>query len=238
MKKAIPVEVIDDGAAYVSERKIYPREVDGPFDRLRTIAVWWLLGMYYAFAWLPWEGRQAVLFDLPARRFYVFGLSFWPQDFYYLALLLIMAGMTLFFVTALAGRVWCGYACPQTVWTEAFLWMERVTEGDRSKRMKLDAGPWTREKVWRKAAKHTLWLGFALWTGFTFVGYFTPIRELGARLVPFAWGGWETFWVLFYALATISVSRSNIAPWKRAYGHMYLHTCSRRKPALPHVASA
>jgi polyferredoxin len=202
MKRSIPVEVIDDGAAYVSERKIYPREVDGPFDRLRTIAVWWLLGMYYAFAWLPWEGRQAVLFDLPARRFYVFGLSFWPQDFYYLALLLIMAGMTLFFVTALAGRVWCGYACPQTVWTEAFLWMERVTEGDRSKRMKLDAGPWTREKVWRKAAKHTLWLVFALWTGFTFVGYFTPIRELGARLVPFAWGGWETFWVLFYALAT------------------------------------
>ena len=202
MKKSIPVEVIDDGAAYVSERKIYPREVDGPFDRLRTISVWWLLGMYYAFAWLPWGERQAVLFDLPARRFYVFGLSFWPQDFYFLALLLVMAGLLLFFVTALAGRVWCGYACPQTVWTETFLWMERFAEGDRLQRMKLDAGPWTREKILRKLAKHTMWLLFALWTGFTFVGYFTPIRELAGRAWPFAWGGWETFWVLFYALAT------------------------------------
>ena len=202
MKKSIPVEVIDDGAAYVSERKIHPREVDGPFDRLRTISVWWLLGMYYAFAWLPWGERQSELFDLPARRFYVFWLSFWPQDFYVLALLLVMAGLLLFFVTALAGRVWCGYACPQTVWTETFLWMERFAEGDRLQRMKLDAGPWTREKILRKLAKHTMWLLFALWTGFTFVGYFTPIRELAGRAWPFAWGGWETFWVLFYALAT------------------------------------
>ncbi|KFN51018.1 4Fe-4S dicluster domain-containing protein [Arenimonas composti] len=202
MPRGIPIEVVDDGAAYVSERKVYPREIDGRFDRLRKIAVFWLLGMYYGFAWIPWGDRQAVLFDLPARKFYVFGLNFWPQDFFYLALLLIIAGMTLFFVTALAGRIWCGYACPQTVWTEVFLWMERWTEGDRMQRMKLDAGPWNADKIRRKLAKHTLWLVFALWTGFTFVGYFTPIRDLGARLVPFEWGGWETFWVLFYALAT------------------------------------
>ncbi|RFP61292.1 4Fe-4S binding protein [Luteimonas weifangensis] len=158
--------------------------------------------MYYVFPWLTWDGRQAVLFDLPARKFHVFGLTFWPQDFSLLALLLIILALTLFFVTALAGRLWCGYACPQTVWTECFLWMERWTEGDRQKRMKLDAGPWNREKLLRKGSKHFLWLAFALWTGFTFVGFFTPIVSLGARLVPFDWNGWETFWVLFYALAT------------------------------------
>ena len=202
MAGKIPVELVEEVGLYVSERKIYPREQDGRFQRLRKAAVIWLLGMYYGFAWLQWDDRQAVLFDLPARKFYVFGLSFWPQDFFYLALLLIIAGLTLFFFTALAGRIWCGYACPQTVWTEVFIWMERWTEGDRNKRMKLDAGPWNRDKIQRKAAKHALWLVFALWTGFTFVGYFTPIRDLAARLSPFEWGGWEVFWVLFYSLAT------------------------------------
>jgi polyferredoxin len=143
-----------------------------------------------------------VLFDLPARKFYVFGLTFWPQDFVFLALLLVVAGVALFFFTALAGRLWCGYACPQTVWTEVFLWMERAIEGDRNARMKLDASPWTGRKVLRKGAKHAAWVVFALWTGFTFVGFFTPIRELADRTIPFAWSGWETFWVLFYAFAT------------------------------------
>jgi len=190
------------GGFYVSERKIYPRDVTGPLSRLRVAAVVWLLGMFYAFPWLRWDGRQAVLFDLPARKFHVFGLTFWPQDFPYLALLLIIAGVALFFFTALAGRLWCGYACPQTVWTEVFLWMERWTEGDRGARMKLDAAPWSGRKLLRKGGKHLLWAVFALWTGFTFVGFFTPITSLAARLVPFEWGGWETFWVLFYALAT------------------------------------
>ena len=204
MSKRIPLDVVDDqgNSLYVSERKVYPRDVSGRFNRLRVAAVFWLLGMFYLFPWLQWDGRQAVLFDLPARKFYVFGLVFWPQDFLFLAMLLIIAALALFFFTALAGRLWCGYACPQTVWTEVFLWMERWTEGDRSRRMKLDAGPWNREKILRKGSKHLLWLLFALWTGFTFVGFFTPITDLGSRLVPFAWGGWETFWVLFYALAT------------------------------------
>lgn len=207
-KKQIPLEVLDGGtSAYVSERKVYPRDVSGTLQRLRTAAVFWLLGMFYVFPWLSWDGRQAVLFDLPARKFYVFGLTFWPQDFIFLAMLLMIAALALFFFTALVGRLWCGYACPQTVWTEVFLWMERAIEGDRPKRMKLDAGPWTREKLLRKGAKHTVWLLFALWTGFTFVGFFTPIRDLAAR-TPFigtpgwGWGGWETFWVFFYALAT------------------------------------
>jgi polyferredoxin len=202
MPRPIPIAVDQSTSMYRSEGKVYPREIHGRFTRLRTLAVFWLLGMYYLFPWLEWDGRQAVLFDLPARKFYVFGLVFWPQDFIFLALLLIMAGLALFFFTALAGRLWCGYACPQTVWTEVFLWMERWWEGDRPKRMKLDAGPWTREKLWRKGGKHLSWALFALWTGFTFVGFFTPIRDLGARLVPFEWGGWETFWVLFYAIAT------------------------------------
>lgn len=202
MGKPLPLKVVDDGAMYVSEAKIYPREVSGRFQRLRDWAIYVLLGLYYGVAWIEINGQQAVLWDLPARQFHVFGLVFWPQDFIFLALLLVMAGLSLFFFTALAGRLWCGYACPQTVWTEVFVWMERWTEGDRARRMKLDAGPWTREKVLRKSAKHTLWALFALWTGFTFVGYFTPIRELGDRLLPFEWGGWETFWVLFYALAT------------------------------------
>ena len=204
MSKRIPLDVVDGqgNSLYVSERKVYPRDVSGRFNRLRVAAVVWLLGMFYVFPWLRWDGRQAVLFDLPARKFYVFGLVFWPQDFLFLALLLIIAALALFFFTALAGRLFCGYACPQTVWTEVFLWMERWTEGDRSRRMKLDAGPWNREKILRKGAKHALWLAFALWTGFTFVGFFTPITDLTSRLVPFAWGGWETFWVLFYALAT------------------------------------
>ncbi|KGM56842.1 (Fe-S)-binding protein [Lysobacter arseniciresistens ZS79] len=205
MSKKIDIDLLESSGGdslYVSERKVYPRDVSGRFDRLRKAAVFWLLGMYYLFPWLQWDGRQAVLFDLPARKFHVFGLTFWPQDFSLLAVLLIILALLLFFVTALAGRLWCGYACPQTVWTEVFLWMERWTEGDRAKRIKLDAGPWNREKVLRKGSKHILWLVFALWTGFTFVGFFTPITGLGARLWPFDWNGWETFWVLFYALAT------------------------------------
>ena len=208
MSKPIDIDLLEPSgdpggeSLYVSERKVYPRDVSGRFDRLRKLAVFWLLGMYYVFPWLQWDGRQAVLFDLPARKFHVFGLTFWPQDFSFLAMLLIILALTLFFVTALAGRLWCGFACPQTVWTETFLWMERWTEGDRSAWMKLDAGPWNREKILRKGAKHILWLVFALWTGFTFVGFFTPIVGLGERLWPFDWNGWETFWVLFYALAT------------------------------------
>ena len=205
MGNKIDIDLLDDGSGgsyYTKERKVYPRDISGRLDRLRKLAVAWLLGMYYVFPWLRWDGRQAVLFDLPARKFHVFGLTFWPQDFSFLAMLLIILALLLFFVTALAGRLWCGYACPQTVWTEVFLWMERWTEGDRNKRMKLDAGPWTREKILRKGSKHALWLLFALWTGFTFVGFFTPIVDLGARLWPFAWNGWESFWVFFYALAT------------------------------------
>jgi cytochrome c oxidase accessory protein FixG len=190
------------GKLYRSEDKIYPREVKGRFATLRRLAMFVLLGIFYVGPWIRWEGRQAILFDLPARKFYIFGLTLWPQDFIYLALLLVVAAISLFFFTALAGRVWCGYACPQTVWTEAFTWIESAIEGNRSKRMKLDKGPWTFEKIWRKSAKQVSWIVLALFTGYTFVGYFSAIDDLTARLAAFSAGPWEVFWVLFYGFAT------------------------------------
>jgi len=191
-----------ENALYAAHKKIYPREVSGRFTRLRMLSVVVLLGIYYVTPLLQWDGRQALLFDLPARKFYIFGLTLWPQDFIYLAALLILAGLALFFFTALVGRVWCGYACPQTVWTEAYLWMERKIEGKRSKRMKLDKAPTSAAKIRIKALKHTVWIAFSLWTGFTFVGYFTPIDQLAAKLVSASLGPWETFWILFYSFAT------------------------------------
>lgn len=196
-----PVPAVSE-ALYVSEQKIYPRGVTGRFARLRVLAGWCLLGLFYSIPWLSWNARQAVLFDLPARKFYVLGLVMWPQDFIFLTGLLIIAALSLFFFTALAGRLWCGYACPQTVWTEVFLWMERVVEGDRSERMKLDRSRWTPDKLARKALKQVLWVGFAAWTGFTFVGFFTPIRALAGELLTGSLGPWETFWIVFYGLAT------------------------------------
>ena len=195
-----PPEV--EEALYARRQKIYPRQVHGTFARLRVAGVLTLLGIYYLLPWVPWEGRQAVLFDLPARKFYIFDLVFWPQDFFYLALLLILAAYALFFFTTLAGRLWCGYACPQTVWTEVFMWIERKVEGDRMQRMKLDRAPWTPRKLALKAGKHTLWVLFALWTGFTFVGYFTPITELWDKALTLSTGPWESFWILFYGFAT------------------------------------
>jgi cytochrome c oxidase accessory protein FixG len=193
---------IAEESYYAPHQKIYPREVSGTFSTLRVTAAWGLLGLFYLLPWIPWGDRQAILFDLPARKFYLFGLTLWPQDFVFLAWLLVIAALSLFFFTAVAGRLWCGYACPQTVWTEVFLWMERVTEGDRARRMKLDVAPWSPEKLARKSAKQFLWIAFALWTGFTFVGFFTPITDLAARSMTLSLGGWETFWVLFYGFAT------------------------------------
>ena len=161
-----------------------------------------LLGIFYAFPWLRWDSRQAVLFDLPARKFYIFGLTFWPQDFFWLAWLLIIAGLSLFFFTALAGRLWCGYACPQTVWTEVFLWIERACEGRRNQRIKLDAAPWSGDKLLRKGGKQLLWIAFSAWTGFTFVGFFTPVTELARETASFSLSGWEAFWIVFYGFAT------------------------------------
>ena len=145
---------------YAKHQKVYPREVHGIFAMLRTLGVLVLLGIYYGVPWINWGDRQAVLFDLPGRKFHVLGLTFWPQDFFLLAVLLIIAALSLFFFTALAGRLWCGYACPQTVWTEVFLWFERKFEGDRPKQIKLDKAGWSGEKLLRKGGKHAAWIIF------------------------------------------------------------------------------
>lgn len=187
---------------YAAAEKIYPREIRGRFANIRRGMVVALLGLFYGVAWLQWQGHQALLFDLPARKFHIFGLTLWPQDFFYMALLMIMAALSLFFATALAGRVWCGYACPQTVWTELFIWIEQWTEGNRSQRMKLDQSSWSVQKLLRKLSKQSLWVLLAAFTGFTFVGYFTPIRELGGQIVSLSLGGWSAFWIGLYSLAT------------------------------------
>ena len=187
---------------YEAEAKIYPRAVHGWFAVWRWALVWATQLLFYGLPWLQWNGRQAVLFDLEARRFLIFDLILYPQDFIYLTALLVVSAFGLFFFTAVAGRLWCGYACPQTVYTEIFLWIERHTEGDRAARIRLDRSGWTAEKLLRKGAKHAAWLAVSLWTGFTFVGYFEPIRALGANAAALALGGWSLFWILFYGLAT------------------------------------
>ena len=185
---------------YEAQKKIYPRSISGVFARWRWVMVILTQLVFYGLPWLEWGQRQMVLFDLGARRFYIFGLVLYPQDFIYLTALLIISALSLFLFTAVAGRLWCGFACPQTVYTEIFMWIEHKVEGDRSARVRLDTSPWGFEKVWKKTVKQSLWVIFSLWTGFTFVGYFVPIRQLGFEL--FAFGGWNLFWVLFYGLAT------------------------------------
>ena len=150
----VPQPVEPDDAAdaemvslYEAHKKIYPRSVSGLFSRWRWVLVWLTQLVFYGLPWLEWGQRQAVLFDLGARRFYIFGLVLYPQDFIYLTGLLVISALSLFLFTAVAGRLWCGYACPQTVYTEIFLWIERKIEGDRSARIRLDEGPWNFNKV-------------------------------------------------------------------------------------------
>ena len=187
---------------YVKQEKIYARAVSGWFAGWRWALVVLTQLVFYGLPWLEWNARQAVLFDLTARRFYIFGLMLYPQDFIYLTALLVIAAWSLFLFTAIAGRVWCGYACPQTVYTEIFMTIERWFEGDRMSRSKRDRGPWTLDRSWRSAAKHASWIAISLWTGLTFVGYFTPMRELTVSIAALAFTPWEAFWILFYGGAT------------------------------------
>lgn len=187
---------------YQKRKKIHPREVTGVFQQLRLVTIGLTVGLYFLGPWLTWQGRQAILFDLPARKFYIFGITFWPQDFILLSWLLITAAYALFFFTNLAGRLWCGYTCPQTVWTQFYFWIEWWTEGTFQKRIKLDKAPWSLEKLLRRTAKHSLWLVLALITALTFVGYFTPIKTLVAKIGHGQLSEWEFFWLGFFTIAT------------------------------------
>src|SRR3954463_782199 len=221
----IPVRV-EEQSLYEVRTKIYPRAVHGWFAALRWAAVWATQLVFYGLPWLTWNDRQAVLFDIVHRKFYILGLVFWPQDVVYLTALLIVAALSLFLFTALAGRVWCGYACPQTVYTEIFMWIERVIEGDRNARMRLDGSPLS-TRLPRKAAKHAVWIAVAFWTGFTFVGYVTPIHELWREVLSLSTGPWETFWIGFYGFATYGN-----AGWLREQVCIYMCPYARFQSAM------
>ena len=203
-RKIIPIVSAgsEEVGLYEATKKIYPRSVRGMFARWRWAMVFLTQLMFYGLPWVEWGGRQMVLFDLAARRFYIFGLVLYPQDLIYLSGLLVISALSLFLFTAVAGRLWCGYVCPQTVYTEIFMWVEHRIEGNRTARMRLDAEPMSLEKLVKKWFKHVVWIGIAMWTGFTFVGYFTPIRELGVAFLQTQMGSWEVFWVFFYGFAT------------------------------------
>ncbi|MDR1969119.1 MAG: cytochrome c oxidase accessory protein CcoG [Burkholderiaceae bacterium] len=186
---------------YQAQKKIHTRSVTGVFTRWRWFFVLATQLFFYGMPWVQWGQRQALLFDLDARRFYIYGLVFYPQDVIYLTGLLIISALLLFLFTAVAGRQWCGYACPQTVYSEIYIWIEHVIEGDRSARIRLDAAPMSPAKFLRKASKQFVWIALALWTGITFVGFFSPIRELIGHVAHLALGPWETFWILFYGFA-------------------------------------
>ena len=190
------------GELYAAHQKIYPRSVQGIFAKWRWGFVFLTQIIFYCLPWVEWGQRQAVLFDLGVRRFYIFGIVLYPQDFIYLTGLLVISAFSLFLFTAIAGRLWCGYACPQTVYSEIFMWIERKVEGDRTARMRLDSQDMSLEKLVKKWYKHFLWIGLSIWTGFTFVGYFTPIRELGMEFFLGNMSSWEVFWVFFYGFAT------------------------------------
>jgi len=209
MSERIPVQIVEIAEpstfkkkAASSDRHIHTRSFTGFFRNLRLGGAGFLFLLFFGTVWLNWDGRQAVLWDLADSKFHIFGATFWPQDFILLSALLIICAFGLFAITVFAGRVWCGYTCPQSTWTWVFMWCEKVTEGERNQRIKLAAAPWGPNKLARRAAKHTLWLGVSLLTALTFVGYFTPIRPLTQELFTLQLGGVSLFWILFFTGAT------------------------------------
>ncbi|WP_308368245.1 MULTISPECIES: cytochrome c oxidase accessory protein CcoG [unclassified Microbulbifer] len=209
MNDRIPTREEQDGDGevryrmlYESEDKVYIRHIRGFYTRIRKYTGLPLLALFFFIPWLNIEGRQAVHFDLPARQFHIFWTTFGPQDGFLLAWLLIIAAFALFAVTTWLGRVWCGFTCPQTVWTLMFIWAERICEGDRNKRMKLDAGPWNAEKILRKGGTHAIWIFISLATALAFVGYFYGIRDLVVDLAGFQAHPQGVFWVGFFTFAT------------------------------------
>ena len=187
---------------YAVHEKIYPRAVSGVFNYWRVALVVFTQLIFYGLPWITWNDRQAVLFDLGARKFFLFDWVFWPQDFIWFAVILILSALGLFLFTAIAGRLWCGYACPQTVYTELFMWIENWIEGDYKQQKKLNDMPWNGQKILRRGGKHVVWVLLSLWTGFTFVAYFTPATVLWQEMRELSFGPWETFWIFFYAFAT------------------------------------
>ena len=212
---------------YSKRKQIYPKLAHGKFRTVKWAAMAILLGIYYLVPWLRWERGegvpdQAVLADFGGERFFFFGIEIWPQEAYYLAGLLILSAIGLFLVTSLFGRVWCGYACPQTVWTDLYIWVERAFEGDRAKRMRLDKAPMSFNKLWRKVGKHAVWLLIAFLTGGAFILYFHDAQMIAqtffigeAPLSAYWFAGLLTFTT--YALAGTMREQvcTYLCPWPR-----------------------
>lgn len=215
---------------YESDGKIYTRHITGFYQKLRRYTGIPLMLGFLLMPWLVIDERPAMLFDLGERKFHILWMTFWPQDAMYLAWLLVISAFLLFTVTVLVGRVWCGFTCPQTVWTQMFIWAEHVCEGDRNKRMKLDAQPWNFEKLWRKGAKQFLWISISLVTSLTFVGYFVPVRELvtefftlGLDTMPLVWTGLFTAMTYMNAGFMREQFCKYICPYARFQAVMYDH---------------
>ena len=220
-------EVYDDSPLYAAATKIYPQKVEGTFRRLKWALLIVCLGIYYFLPFVRWdrgpnEPHQAVLVDLAHSRFYFFFIELWPQEVYYFTGLLILASLALFLSNALFGRVWCGYFCFQTVWTDLFMWVERLVEGDRRDRIKLDAAPWDANKIAKRAAKHGIWVLIAWWTGGVWVLYFadapTLVRDLAtfqASLVAYVWIGILTFTTYYLAGHMREQVCLYMCPWPR-----------------------
>ena len=187
---------------YEHEGSIQVREQKGRFQDIRRKLSWLLMLTFIAIPFIQYNGQQAVLLDIGQQQFRIFSVTFWPQDFILLAGIFMVAAFALFFVTAWLGRVWCGYVCPQTVWTLAYIWVEHRIEGNRNQRIALDKKPWSRDKIQKKATKHAIWLFMSLFTSTTFISYFIPAADLYAEMMTFQWSGLITFWVLFFALCT------------------------------------
>ena len=238
---------------YNKRQQIYPKNISGTFRKLKWAVLTVLLGIYYILPFLRWprEGSgsdQFVLADFEHRRFYFGPIEIWPQEVYYITGLLILAGVGLFLATSLFGRVWCGYACPQTVWTDLFIWVEQLFEGDRNQRIRLDKAPWSFDKAWRKIGKHAVWLLISLMTGGWFVMYFNDAYEvLGGFLTgkaPFSayvFAGSLTFTT--YALAGTLREQvcTFMCPWPRIQAAMFDHEAlsvtykhDRGEPRGPH----
>ena len=198
--------------------QIYVRESKGTYQMLRRYGGWFLLLVFALTPWIPFGERQAILLDIGQQQFNFFGTTLYPQDLTLLATLLVISAFGLFFITTFLGRVWCGYLCPQTVWTFIYIWFEEKLEGSANKRRKQDSGKLTAKLAIRKSLKHFAWLAIALVTGFTFVGYFVPIRELIVDFFTLKTSFWPLFWVLFFTACTYGN-----AGWMRSI--MCLHMC-------------
>ena len=217
---------------YASRVRVYPRAVQGIARNIKWVILVLCLVVYYATPWIRWdrgEGRpdQAVLLDIVHERFYIFGTTFWAEDIYYLTGALILAAVALFLVTSLAGRIWCGYACPQTVWTDLFMWVERLVEGDRNARMKRDQGPATFAKTWRKIAKHAIWVGVAFWTGGAWIMYFADAPTVTVQF----WTGTASTEVYFYT-ALFTAFTYVLAGWAREQVCTYMCPWPRFQAAM------